>query len=307
MTQATIEKRTLGRTGVEVTRLGYGTMELRGERIWGGRPIRDEQADTILNDVLDSGINFLDTSADYGKSEELIGKFAGSRRAEYVLTTKTGCEVVPGEETDQTLHDFSRDHMLSNIENSLRLLRTDHLDFVQLHNPTVEQAETSKVIDTMREIVANGQAGAFGISSRSPDLRTFVEWDVFDVFQIPYSALERAHENLITRAHETGAGVIVRSAAPRSSVGGGLGKEDRWATWQQAGLEELLEPGESRARWMLRYLLSHPHIDTVIIGTINPDHLQENLADLAAGPLAADVYAEAKLRLDRAGRTPEDA
>jgi aryl-alcohol dehydrogenase-like predicted oxidoreductase len=58
----------LGRTGLEVTRLGHGAMEVRGSRIWGGRPVTEEQAETILNAVLDSGVNFVDTSNDYGIS-----------------------------------------------------------------------------------------------------------------------------------------------------------------------------------------------------------------------------------------------
>ena len=57
-----LTKKTLGRTGLSVTQLGYGAMEVRGSRIWGGRPVTEEQADTILNAVLDAGINFIDTS-----------------------------------------------------------------------------------------------------------------------------------------------------------------------------------------------------------------------------------------------------
>src|SRR5678816_4334734 len=70
-----LEKRVLGRTGLEVTALGYGAMEVRGSRIWGGRPVTEAQAETILNAVLDAGINFIDTSNDYGRSEEFIGKY----------------------------------------------------------------------------------------------------------------------------------------------------------------------------------------------------------------------------------------
>ena len=83
-------KRVLGRTGLEVTPLGYGAMEVRGSRIWGGRPVTEEQADTILNAVLDAGINFIDTANDYGRSEEFIGKYLSKRRDEFYLATKCG-------------------------------------------------------------------------------------------------------------------------------------------------------------------------------------------------------------------------
>src|SRR6266581_1222588 len=82
-----LPRRTLGRTGLEVTTLGYGAMELRSG-------VSDEDASRILNAVLDSGINFIDTSIDYGRSEELIGRFIAHRRSEYVLASKCGC--VPG-------------------------------------------------------------------------------------------------------------------------------------------------------------------------------------------------------------------
>src|SRR5512136_1438849 len=89
----------LGRTKLQVTRLGYGAMEVRGSRIWGGRPVTDEQARAILNAVLDAGINFIDTANDYGLSEEFIGKYIAHRRSEYYLATKCGCMVVRRNET----------------------------------------------------------------------------------------------------------------------------------------------------------------------------------------------------------------
>src|SRR5438477_10338256 len=95
----------LGRTGLKVSRLGYGAMEVRGSRIWGGRPVTEAQADTILNAVLDEGINFIDTANDYGRSEEFIGTFLSGRRSEYYLATKCGCHVVHKDEnTDETPH-----------------------------------------------------------------------------------------------------------------------------------------------------------------------------------------------------------
>src|SRR5579872_2624947 len=98
-----LTRRTLGRTGLSVTTLGYGAMEVRGPRIWGGRPVTEEQAGTILNAVLDAGINFIDTANDYGRSEEFIGRYLNRRRGEFYLATKCGCKVVrKDEQTDET-------------------------------------------------------------------------------------------------------------------------------------------------------------------------------------------------------------
>ena len=84
-----LPKRELGRTGLRVSMLGYGAMELRGAPR--ARPTTDEQAETILNAVLDAGINYIDTSIDYGVSEERIGRYISHRRSEYNLASKCGC------------------------------------------------------------------------------------------------------------------------------------------------------------------------------------------------------------------------
>lgn len=305
MADRSLETRPLGGTGLTVTRLGYGAMEVRGERIWRGRPVTDEQARTILEGVVDAGVTFIDTANDYGRSEAYIGEFLADRRDEFVLATKCGCTIVPAGDHDETPHSWDRDHLLGNIDDSLAKLRTDYVDLLQLHNPDVRSSEEHRVVDTLRDIKDSGKARHIGISSTSPHLATYIEWDVFETFQIPYSALERRHENLITAAHQAGAGIIVRGGVARGEPGEGLGTQDRWAVWERAKLDELLGEGESRTAWQLRFTLSHPAVDTIIAGTLNPKHLAENIAAARAGPLPDDVYAEAKRRLDAAGESPE--
>jgi aryl-alcohol dehydrogenase-like predicted oxidoreductase len=84
----------------------------------------------------------------------------------------------------------------------------------------------------------------------------------------------------------------------------GLGNKDRWAIWEKAKLDELLSPGETRTGFLLRFTLSHPDMHTTIVGTLIPEHLDNNLRIAAAGPLPKDVYEEAKRRLDAAGEKP---
>ena len=96
--------RKLGRTGLEVTQLGYGSMGLRGPRTWGVRVVDDEAADRFLNLVLDTGINFIDTAPDYGVTEQRIGQFISHRRDEFVLATKCGCAPIQHEDHLTTLH-----------------------------------------------------------------------------------------------------------------------------------------------------------------------------------------------------------
>jgi aryl-alcohol dehydrogenase-like predicted oxidoreductase len=299
-----MEMRTLGRTGLKVSALGYGAMEVRGSRIWGGRPVNEEQATSILNAVLDAGINFIDTSNDYGRSEEFIGKYISSRRSEFILATKCGCTVVRKDEnTDDTPHVWTRENLFRGLNESLTRMNTDYVDVMQLHNPSVEQVEQGDLVVVLQEMKQQGKVRWIGCSSTLPHINTYIDWNVFDVYQIPYSGLERAHENVITTAAKAGAGIIDRGGVARGEPGAGLGGADRWQKFEAARLDELREADESRTAFLLRFLLSHPDIHTTIVGTLIPAHLEENIAIAARGPLSAEVYAEAKKRLDGVGET----
>ncbi|HEX3814209.1 MAG TPA: aldo/keto reductase [Mycobacteriales bacterium] len=290
---------TLGRTGLKVTKLGYGAMEVRGSRIWGGRPIEDGEAETILNAVVDSGITFIDTANDYGRSEEYIGRYLSHRRDDYILATKCGCTVVHKDaDTDDTPHVWTAENLGRGMDESLARMKTDHVDLIQLHNPGVDEVESGKLVDVLLDLKKQGKARWIGISSTSPHLETYIGWGVFDVFQIPYSALERQHENAISLAHASGAGVIVRGGVARGEPGAGLGDANRWTGWEKANLDELLTDGETRTGFLLRFTNSHPGMTTNIVGTKNPAHLQENIEAAARGPLTPQAYAEAKRRLD---------
>ncbi len=300
-----LEKRILGRTGLEVTALGYGAMEVRGSRIWGGRPVTEEQADTILNAVLDAGINFIDTANDYGRSEEFIGKYISNRRSEFYIATKCGCTVVRKDEnTDETPHIWTRENLFRGLHESLQRMKTDYVDVMQLHNPSVEQVEQGDLVTVLQEMKQQGKVRWIGCSATLPHIATYIKQGVFDVFQIPYSALERQHEKVITRAAQAGAGIIDRGGVARGEPGVGLGNHDRWKKFEDAKMDELRDEGESRSGFLLRFLLSHPDIHTTIVGTLIPEHLQENIDIAAKGPLPTDVYAEAKRRLDAVGETP---
>ena len=290
-----------GRTGLNITKLGYGAMEVRGTRIWGGRPVTDEEARTILNAVLDAGITFIDTSNDYGLSEERIGRFLAGRRGEYVLATKCGCSVVHKDEhTDDTPHVWTKENLFRGLHESLERMKTDYVDVIQLHNPSIEQTKAGELVAALQEMKDQGKVHWIGISSTLPDIETYIGWGVFDVFQIPYSALERQHEDAIQKAHDSGAGVIIRGGVARGEPGAGLGSTDRWTNWEKANLDELLDAGENRTQFLLRFTNTHPGMHTNIVGTKSVAHLLENVAAAARGPLSAEIYTEAKKRLTEA-------
>ena len=298
-----LTRKSLGRTGLEVTNLGYGAMEIRGGPR--GREVSDEEAGIILNAVLDAGINFIDTSIDYGRSEELIGEHISRRRSEFYLASKCGCAAIPEAAGE---HVFTRENIVGGVEQSLKHMRTDYLDIVQFHSsPSKATLDDEDAIQTLLDLKEQGKIRFLGSSSTLPNLADHVEMNVFDEFQIPYSGLSREHENWITRAADAGIGTVIRGGVAKGQPGEGRGGDDTWAKWDEADLNPLLEVGESRTGFMLRFTLTHPGLHTTIVGTMNPVHLRENVAAAGRGPLSPDTYAEAKRRLDAAGVTAEPA
>ena len=183
-------------------------------------------------------------------------------------------------------------------------MKTDYVDVMQLHNPPVDVCEQNNLVAALQEMREQGKVRWVAISTTLPHLPTYLQWGVFDVFQIPYSALQREHEGWIGKAAEAGIGIIIRGGVARGEPGVGLGDNDRWQKYEEAGLDELREPDESRTAFLLRFTLTHPHAHTIIVGTLQPEHLQENLRVVARGPLSPEVYAEAKRRLDSVGLVP---
>lgn len=281
-------------------------MELRGPPH--GPDLDDRDAEVLLDEVLDAGINFIDTSIDYGRSEELIGRCIAKRRSEFLLASKCGC--VPGAPQGSE-HVHTAENIRAGVEHSLRTLRTDHLDLVQFHR-SLPRAEfdSDGALSELIGMRDEGKVRFIGVSAVLPTLDEQIEMDVFDAFQIPYSALQREHEDVIHRAADAGAGTIIRGGVAR-------GAPDDWerrryymvptetlrSRWDDAALDDLLD-GMARSAFMLRFTLAHAALSTTIVGTANLDHLRANIAAAVEGPLPEDVVVEAKRRLEGAGSVP---
>lgn len=300
-----IEKRPLGRTGTDVTILGYGAMELRGQPH--GPAIDDEDAGRLLNAVLDGGIDLIDTSVDYGRSEELIGRYLGHRRDEFFLASKCGCLLqIPSGASPPFPHDYSPGNVRAGVEQSLRRLGTDRLDLVQVHmSPSRAQMEADDTVKTLQSLRDEGKVRFIGMSGVLPNLPDQIAMGVFDVFQIPYSAVQREHEELIGAAAATGAGTLIRGGAARGAPAEdkdwrrgplGLAEGEGHRRWESSGVDDLLD-GMTRMEFVLRFTLSHPDLSSTIVGTSQVGHLQANLAVAEKGPLPADLYEQAKRRL----------
>lgn len=303
-----MEKRMLGRTNLAVTVLGYGAMELRS--------LSESDAASLMNTVLDQGINYIDTSPDYGPSEAYIGKAIAHRRGEYFLASKCGCNVDASGKGQNPGHIWNRHQLMWNIENSLRLLKTDHLDVWQLHGTLPEElpgGQEDDALKTMQELKKQGKVGAIGISFKNggssdplyPDgfahkyFQAMLDLGIFDVMQIVYGGMVRRNEIAISKATEQGIGVVARGVVK-------MYRPDFTERFARAGLTELCEPGETMSQFLLRFAMNQPGMSTTIIGTKNAAHLAENIRAAERGKLPEAVYLEAARRLSEAGSQPQE-
>lgn len=304
----TLPTSTLGRTGLTVTKLGYGAMELRGTDHF--PRLSPTEADALLNGVLDSGINYIDTSPDYGYSEELIGRHLGHRRDEFFLASKCGCPIEPVDvpHANRKPHSFTRENIRSGVEQSLARMRTDYLDVVQLHiSPSRAVLEAHDSVAELQALRQQGMVRFIGISGTIPDLADHISMGVFDVFQVPYSLVEREHEPLMHKAAQSGAGIVVRGGVARGLIVKDESVIDTYPDFLQAGFRARRRHWrETEVRdllgdmtpmeFMLRFTISNPDMSTTIVGTANPAHLQDNVRAAAKGPLPKDIHEAALTR-----------
>ena len=208
-------------------------------------------------------------------------------------------------------HVHTAENIRAGVEQSLRRMKTDYLDLVQFHRSlTRGELEEHGALETALALKKEGKVRFIGASGTLPNLVEQIEMGVFDAFQIPYSALQREHEQVIARAAAAGAGIIIRGGVAR-------GAPTDWERrtyymvpfsslrerWEKAQLDDMLG-GMTRMEFILRFTLSNPDLDTTIVGTKDPVHLRDNLAAALKGPLSDDVMREAKRRLAQAGPHP---
>jgi aryl-alcohol dehydrogenase-like predicted oxidoreductase len=183
-------------------------------------------------------------------------------------------------------------------------MRTDHLDLVQFHaSPSPATLAEHDAVAELLALRDEGKIRFVGISGTLPNLPDQIAMGVFDAFQIPYSAVERFHEDLISQAAQAGGGTIVRGGVARGLAEPSddypeqfrdmiRARNDRYEQTDVSDLLGDMTPME----FLLRFTISHPDMHTTIVGTKNPEHLADNVAAASRGPLPADIYAAARDR-----------
>ena len=288
-------------------------MELRGPNGPWPRPFDDAATSRLLNLVIDSGVNLIDTAPDYGLSESLIGKHISHRRDEFYLASKCGCTISPdGAPLEGDGHEFDRPNVRAAVEQSLRRMNTDHIDLIQFHHsPSREVLDANDSVAELVTLRDEGKVRFIGMSATLPNCYDHLEMNVFDAIQVPYSLLEREHEDFLTKAASAGVGTIARNGVARGIVTASQDKiaeipggwREMWLKnrdhFEAAGLEDLMDGG-TRTEFMIRYILSKPVVNSTILGTVSPEHMADNIAAARKGPLPEDVYTEAQRRIAQA-------
>ena len=297
----------LGKTGLEVSRLGIGLSET-GFNV----PAEEEQqANEVINAALDQEINFLDTAACYGLSEEQLGNAVSHRRDEFILATKCGHYLPRGEGEDWTTEVID-----ASIDRSLRRMKTDHVDLLQLHSCSVEVLERGEVIEALQKVRAAGKTRFIGYSGDNEHAEWAVNSGVFDTLQTSFNLVDqKARTTLLPKAEQQGMGVITKRPIGNATW---RAPEDpkpyeRYPTYteeyfRRAGLmqEEGPLPSEPEDRILtaLGFVLAHDEVDVAIVGTQRRHHLESNVemvnSRLPIPPEAVDSLHDRYNRLSEA-------
>ena len=186
-----MEYRILGKTGLKISRLGFGGIPIQR--------IDAEGTKALIHRLLEAGVNFIDTARGYTVSEEYLGYALEGIRDKFVLATKSMAQ--------------TKDAMAADIETSLKNLRTDYIDLYQIHNPSAAAYETitapGGALEALMEAKAAGKIGHIGFTTHSAELfKRALETDWAETIMFPYNIVETQAEDLLARCTQKNIGFI---------------------------------------------------------------------------------------------------
>ena len=314
--------RSLGKTGVQVSEVGFGVWTLSTG--WWGE-VDDERSVRLLRLAFEKGIDYFDTADTYGsgKGETLLADAFGGMREEIVISTKIGYDFYNHTQRrgqQERPQDWTEDFIRFALEQSLKRLGTDYIDFLQLHNTKMDAIENDPLFELMEEFKEGGKIRSYGVALGpkigwlEEGVRAMRERGLAGV-QMIYNLLEQdPGRSLIEAARETGTSLIVRVPHSSGMLEGKYTEETAFAKndhrrhrpreWLLDGLKKVEQLGfltESRERTLgqaaLKFVLSAPEISSTLPNIYDDEQLDEFAAapdtpDLTEKELArvADLY-----------------
>ena len=284
-----MERRAFGKSGLSVSCVGFGAGHI------GGDTMEEAAVERTLHQVLDLGINLIDTARGYGRSEERIGRYLSHRRSEFILSTKIGYGV-------EGVADWSPEIIPAGITQALRRLRTDYLDIVHLHSCPTSTLKNSDLLQALAREVSSGRVRVAAYSGENDDLAYAIRTGVFGSVQCSVNLFDqRSIRQHLPDAAAAGLGVIAKrplaNAAWRfAEQPQGDYAEAYWMRMREMGLD----PGDMEwTEFALRFVLSVPGVHSCIIGTANAEHLKHNVDLAGRGPLSNHDVARVMARFDQ--------
>jgi aryl-alcohol dehydrogenase-like predicted oxidoreductase len=273
-----METRQFGKTDMRLSVLGFGGAEIGFEKA------SPDTVARLLSGALDAGLNVIDTAECYMNSEELIGQAVSGRRKDFYLFTKCGHPESPGKE------DWRPESLVQSIQRSLKRLRTDRVDLVQLHTCSEAELKKGDVIAALQEAREKGYTRYLGYSGDGGAAKYAIECGQFDALQTSVSiADQEALDLTLPLAAQRQLGVIAKrpianaawryAAAPTNNY-----HRPYWERLQKLRYDFLAEAKQA-AETALRFTLGVSGIHTMIVGTTKPERWHENARLVAAGPL----------------------
>lgn len=296
-----MEKRQLGNTDMLVSRLGVGLSEI------GFAAVDDARASEVLNIALDNGVNFLDTSACYNISEELVGRTVADRRGEYYLATKAG-HISGGYEGEPWSAQTIRD----SIDRSLKRMKTDYLDLVQLHSCSLAVLKQGEAIEAVQAAQKEGKVRYIGYSGDNEAAEWALQSGVFSTLQTSFNLVEqKARHTLFDTAKANKVGIITKRPIANSAWGAKTSPSDYADTYFERAramqaLGAVANEPENRILLALGFTFAHGAVDVAIVGTKTPKYMKANIDmvnhDL---PIDEELVAELQRRFDALGQNWE--
>ncbi|MGE5346124.1 MAG: aldo/keto reductase [Acidithiobacillales bacterium] len=285
-----MERRALGGTGLSVSVLGFGGAEIGYE----GASLKTVEA--LLGGALDAGLDVIDTAECYYESERLIGRAAGHRRREFFLFTKCGHDQGIG------LPEWTPRLVEASVERSLRLLRTDHLDLLQLHSCDEKVLRKGDLIDALERLRSSGKTRFIGYSGDSADAVAAVRTGRFDVLQISISVADQeVIELVLPEARAAGMGIVAKRPVANAAWRTGKRPADAyhhtyWERLLKLDYPFLKRPLPEAVGTALRFTLAVPGVATAVVGTKTPGRWEANAALLANGRLPPPEFEAIRAR-----------
>jgi aryl-alcohol dehydrogenase-like predicted oxidoreductase len=297
-----LQQRVLGRTGLSVSPLGFGAAPV------GLLGTDQQRVAIILNQLLDDGINVIDTAAGYGGAEEAIGKAISHRRDEYLLISKCGrgSEDLPGEAWSAPL-------ILATLDRALKRLRTDRLDVMLLHSCDLETLKKGEAIDALVSARDMGKIRFAGYSGDNEAVRFAATDTAVSVVETSINIVDQANiDELLPLARKHSVGVMAKRSVANAAWRTPQAQQGFYQEYAREYHErfqalrfrlEDLGLGPEVTDWAevaLRFTLSQPGVATALIGTTNPENARRNVQAAAKGPLPDKVIQQIRDAFKRA-------